>query len=284
MELFREIYDSIFQRVRSPFWGYIAVSFVFLNWKPLYYLTFADVSVLERFTYFDQSSDYYSLLILPFILGVALALLAPYISNFGSWWAQSPTANRKLREIDLAHQLASKKGELLAERDKQRHIVEQALLEGAQLDQEAKSLDDDVREELESKISQVRDEFYDSIGALDGVSQVDPLGSPKELSDVVAQVNANWESLLHTRLSRNGQRGRAFGLIESHNEDLPDVMRSVPSNLFFPQDQAPKGEVQRKLVRVVREGDVVFVSPKADLFKSSLDAMRRVGATVIQLS
>lgn len=270
--------------MRSPFWGYIAVSFVFLNWKPLYYLTFSDVSVLERFTYFDQSSDNYSLLILPFVLGVALALLAPYISNFGSWWAQSPTAGRKLREIDLAHQLASKKGELLAERDKQRHIVEQALLEGAQLDQEAKRLDDDVREELESKISQVRDEFYDSIGALDGVSQVDPLGPPDQLNDVVAQVNANWETLLHTRLSQDGRHGRTFGLIKTHHDELPDVMRSIPHNYLFVEADGQRREIEGKLTRVARPGDLVFVSSDVDILKPSLDKLKHSGATVIRLS
>ncbi len=284
LDLFRDIYDSISQRLRSPFWGYILVSFIFLNWKPLYFLFFADVSVLEKFSYFDETASYASLFALPVLLGVAVALLAPYVSNFGSWWAQEPTAKRRLREIDLAHQLASKKGELLAERDKQRHIVERALLEGAQLDQEAKSLDDDVREELQSKIGQVREEFYDSIGALDDASPVDPHGSPNQLSDVVAQVNANWESLLHTRLSQDGRQGRTFGFIKTHHEELPDVMRSIRQNYLFAEADGQKRETEGKLIRVVRPGDLVFVSPKVDILKPSLDKLKERGATVIRLS
>ncbi len=284
MEILKEIYESTSQRIRSPFIGYIAISFIILNWKALFFLFFAEASVLERFEFFDQTTDNSSRILAPICLGVLLALLSPYLANLGSWWAQHPVSKKRLREINLAHQLASKKNELLAARDSERKILENALIEGAKVDQEVRDLDEEVQEEVQEKLGKIRDDFYSSVDALEGVDPIDPDGPADQLGDVISQMNANWQNLLHTRLSKNGKNGRFFGLVSSETENLPEVMNAIPRNRIYTQDNDNKRMVEKRLSKIVREGDVVLVSPNADLFKTTMDAMTTGGTTVVKLS
>ena len=284
MEILKEIYESASQRIRSPFAGYIVVSFLCVNWKALFFLTFADAPITERFEFFDQITNPTTLYFAPISIGFLLTLLSPYLANAGSWWAQYPVSRKRLREINLAHKLASKKNELLAARDQERKILENALIEGAKVDQEVRDLDDEVQEQLQEKLGKIRDDFYSSVDALEDVEHIDPHGPSDQIGDVISQMNSNWEKLLHSRLSKDGREGRAFGLTRSSFEKLPDVMRSIPHNLIFPQDGGSKGTVERRLAKIVREGDLVLVSPQAELYKTTMDSMTSGGVTVIKLS
>lgn len=157
MDSLKEIFDSLNQRIKSPFWGYIIIAFAGVNWKPLYYLFFSGEPALMKFNYFDENSDCLSLAIYPVIIGVATALAAPYIADFGSWWAKKPTNSWRLRHVEASHEILQAKNKLLIERDNAKAIHEQSLIDQARRDEAVKGIEDDqLRENLEEEISASR--------------------------------------------------------------------------------------------------------------------------------
>lgn len=155
MDVFKETFDAFSQRIRSPFAGSILLSFIVLNWKPVWFLLFANAKVVEKFDFFEQNTSETSLYIGPIFLGLAVALLLPWSRFFGAWVARAPIRFLKNLQTDEAqaqriYQLVQSIAEERAKSDLEA-AKEQAVLDKAQRLEEARGISEGAEEELRAQ-------------------------------------------------------------------------------------------------------------------------------------
>lgn len=159
MESLKEIFDALSQRIKSPIFGYIILAFIVINWKVIFCFLFSNEPVFVKFNYFDANTDPYHLYWYPLVFGLIAALTSPYISNWGAWWATKPINAMRIREVSAAHEVLQAKNQLAAERDNEKAIYEQSLIDQAKRDQEISEIEDEkIRQDLEEKVKSSRDE------------------------------------------------------------------------------------------------------------------------------
>lgn len=281
MELLKEIIETTSQRIRSPFWGFIALSFVGTNWTPLFYLFLGDTPTLERIAYFEAETSLATLFVLPIVVGTVLALLSPYVSNFGSWWSEKQISNKKLRDVQLAHKIASSKNLLFAQRENERTLKERSLLNRAKIDQEVEGLDGEIREDVEKKIEALREDTYNQMEPVKGMKPIDFDGPTSQLGDMIDVVNKNWGKMILGRLSSNGEEGNVFGLINSKYHGFSEAINAVQNTHLF--DIHEGVHVIDRLVKITRNGDIVLVAGHVNLLKKDLRKFSANGVVVISI-
>lgn len=89
-DLFEQWVEAWSERIRSPVLGSLAIAFVVSNWKPLFFLLFAEAPVWLRIRYFEHHTDANSLIWYPLIVGVVAAFLIPWVTLGGAWVARFP--------------------------------------------------------------------------------------------------------------------------------------------------------------------------------------------------
>lgn len=99
-DYFKDLFQAWGDRIRSPFFGSILISFCLINWKALFYLLFAEKPVRMRILYFEENTDLMSLAWLPLVSGLGLALVFPWAAVVGAWMAKLPRA--KLHSIQFS--------------------------------------------------------------------------------------------------------------------------------------------------------------------------------------
>lgn len=92
MDALKDLIEVFLQRIRSPIIGSIAIAFVLVNWKPVWYLLFAERPARQKILYFEENTDPTSLYLWPIGLGVAYAFGLPWVKYVGAWVAQIPHA------------------------------------------------------------------------------------------------------------------------------------------------------------------------------------------------
>jgi len=97
LEVVKDMFDALSQRIRSPFAGSIVLAFLLWNWKPLWVLLFDSAPVAEKIAYFEAHTDIWQLYIFPCVSGIALALALPWVRYAGAYLATRP--NRVLKEL-----------------------------------------------------------------------------------------------------------------------------------------------------------------------------------------
>lgn len=209
LDFIKDSTEAWLQRIRSPIIGSIALAFIACNWKPIWYLLFADQPVITKFVFFDMKTSVWSLYVWPIAIGLVIALASPWIKLVGSWIAVNPT--RKLRTLQSSE--ASKHRMLrlddMTEEEEKKAKLEEAraatvakretrTIEAAQRLAEAAKVDDGSvkdeilknREDLEAEISaegmiQILDRRQTAI--LVAVSKIDQKIKPFSISATAAQ-------------------------------------------------------------------------------------------------
>ena len=157
MESLKEIFDAMNSRVRSPIFGSIAIAFLVINWKPIYYLLFANESVEIRFEFFDANTTLLTTVFWPPVIGIAFAVASSWIAFFSAWIAETPTTKRKLLQTKSADRVLTEKLRLEQTRKKFLAAEEKALIEEAKRDEEVQEIKDPTaREQLEERLDQMR--------------------------------------------------------------------------------------------------------------------------------
>lgn len=103
MDILKEMLISWSQRVRSPILGSVLISFFAFNWKPIWYLLFADRPVRQKFLFFDANTDTQSLFVYPLVVGFGFAIAFPWVQFVGAFIARSPVARLKRLQHDSSH-------------------------------------------------------------------------------------------------------------------------------------------------------------------------------------
>ena len=79
-ELLKSILSTSSERIKNPFIGAFAVSWLIFNWKPLLILVFADLKLIQRIQLVDsQYSKIGDNLIWPLIVAVSYMVILPYL-------------------------------------------------------------------------------------------------------------------------------------------------------------------------------------------------------------
>ncbi|SFO06182.1 hypothetical protein SAMN04487859_114116 [Roseovarius lutimaris] len=155
-DFFKDALKAWEDRIRSPFLGSIGIVFIVCNWKPIFYLLFADKPVRAKFLFVDANTTSATLLWKPIIIGVLLALATPWLKLFGARLAKVPTSllndlqgdmasKRRINDFRKSAGEENAKAELEAAQEKRKIAAAQRL-------EDAKSIgDDDVVEELVSE-------------------------------------------------------------------------------------------------------------------------------------
>lgn len=171
MDALKEFFEAYSQRIKSPLFGYVSISLLFANWKIAYFLLFSDVSVNDKFQYFDTHWHWGTSFLLPAFIGVAVALSQPWVLYFATVWAEIPTKKRKLREVRTANEIASLRNEL---RNEQNEEVG-ALIAASKQDAEVQKIENEaLRAELQSRIEEIRKSAINEKVESNANLQIDP--------------------------------------------------------------------------------------------------------------
>jgi len=160
----KEIIEALSARIRSPLFGYYALSVMVINWKPMFNLLFSKKSTLDRILYFDTNTDFYSLVIYPLISSAFIVILYPWLNYLFLIICKKPTDLRNTIQAQSEHSLLIKKQEMEQLSSSLLSGKETELIERAKRDIELKEIENtEVREKLISEIEELRKE-RDSIG------------------------------------------------------------------------------------------------------------------------
>ncbi len=217
MDALKETLDAWLARVKSPVLGYIVLAFVLVNWKPLWFLAFADQSVIDKFEFFDARTDSWSLYVWPVSIGLVAATAAPWVELLGAWIAQLPTLLRKkiqdnhdtevlIAALDNATRLEVTKVE---REEKKQAAIELAALERAKRNQSALEIGEDAVNELQKARVSGQSELEKLVSELDArerllITVLSKSGSVSEaqLPEMAAKAFLNWKPSTYT----SGQR------------------------------------------------------------------------------
>lgn len=141
MDFLKDAFDALSQRIRSPFFGSVFLAFVLLNWKPIWYLIFANTSVAQKFLFFDNNTTNWTIYGLPLILGALLSIAWPWLRLLGAWIAVAPTMKLRNMQSDASIDARIHRLQKLAEeenaKEKWQSEVENAKIEAAKRLREA---------------------------------------------------------------------------------------------------------------------------------------------------
>lgn len=99
MDFLKDAFEAFDQRIRSPIVGSIGIAFVVMNWKPIWFLFFSEVTVEEKFHFFEANRLY----ALPILIGLVFGLAMPWIRLGGAWAATVPSRKLRRMQFDQAH-------------------------------------------------------------------------------------------------------------------------------------------------------------------------------------
>ncbi len=157
MDEIKEIFESLRSRIKSPFFGYAFFFSVFINWKVWFYLLFANIGVLAKFTYFDDNTTYNSLIWLPLGFAILPSIISPWIRLFFIWTAAYPTTQKNILQVRAENKIHSEKNRLKKLNTEFQAIKEENIISMAERDEKVKNIEDkDVREFTQKEIEHSR--------------------------------------------------------------------------------------------------------------------------------
>lgn len=179
MDGLKELVEAFSARIKSPIIGSIALAFVAVNWRPVFFLFFSGEPASDKFEYFANNTTGVSLLLLPVIVGLAFALIVPWINFWGAKAIESPVSRHRNMQLDAAHAMAEKKTRYAIDMEVISAEYRSALLKSAQVDQEIKEaqLDDDIGANLEKSLSESPVDRASSQHTVENLSGVMPVGA-----------------------------------------------------------------------------------------------------------
>lgn len=211
METFKDFFEALENRVKSPVFGSILVSFIAINWKELFFLFFANTPVLDRLSYFEEGTGLISLLVMPLIVGTLIAILAPWVKFGGTYLARLPVQKTKSVQNTMVHQLLVEKQKLEDTRRSYQASKEQTLIEQAKRDQEVKNQIDNeqIRTELEEKLSAFRESVETKMNSTKSDND--------DTSKVISDENLRQIKIIEDRIERLHRKKKEY--IQNGNDE-----------------------------------------------------------------
>ena len=108
----KDIIEPIGNRIKSPIYGYALLALFAVNWKSFFYLFLSESNVIDRVDYFEKSTSFYTLLLIPILFSVLSLIVQPWLSYLFQYVSQKPVALKNVMLADQNHVLSIKKQEL----------------------------------------------------------------------------------------------------------------------------------------------------------------------------
>lgn len=155
----KEILEAFGTRIRSPFFGYFALSFFSLNWKAIFILTMSDKIINVRIVEFEKLTSVYSLLWYPIALAILISIVYPWIQYFFLFLASKPTNLKNILQSKSEHILLIEKKKFEQERLRLLSIQEEAVIDQVKRDKIVEEIEDeDIKDNVKKKLESLREE------------------------------------------------------------------------------------------------------------------------------
>ncbi|MEM1142057.1 MAG: hypothetical protein AAGI88_05680 [Pseudomonadota bacterium] len=161
-----DLVDAISTRIRNPLLGAFALSFLALNWQPIFFVLFDRSPVLDRFAYFDSETDVWTLLWQPLAISALLIVASPFISYAIKFLTAAPSHWQDVLQIKNEAKATSIRNELLAAGREKLKLDEEEAIRQAKTDAELSRLEtvsDEQRASLQREIENLRSNFEERL-------------------------------------------------------------------------------------------------------------------------
>lgn len=157
----KEILEAFGTRIRSPFFGYFALSLFSLNWKAIFILTMSDEKINIRIAEFEKLTSVGSLVWYPIALAILIAIVYPWIQYVFLFLASKPTNLKNILQSKSEHILLIEKKKFEQERLKLLSIQEEAVIDQAKRDKIVEEIEDeDIKDTVKKKLESLREESF----------------------------------------------------------------------------------------------------------------------------
>ena len=154
----QDVIDTVSERFKSRYFGYVVLAFFGLNWRAIFLLSFTEGTPSERLDAFDCESSFLSLFILPLFIAALVSGISPWIRWVFLWLSKRPIELIDTMEIERESERLRFKEEAEQRRASLAASREQELIDRAKRDDEIESiLDEEKQEILREQIRAVRD-------------------------------------------------------------------------------------------------------------------------------
>lgn len=151
MDEIKEIFESLRSRIKSPFFGHAFFFAIFINWKVWFYLFFANIDVVAKFTYFDDNTTYNSLILVPLGFAILSSFISPWIKLFFIWLTAYPTTQKNILQVRAENKIISEKNRIEKLNAESQTIKEESIISMAERDAKVKNIKDKAARESAQK-------------------------------------------------------------------------------------------------------------------------------------
>jgi primosomal protein N' len=183
----KDILEAIDTRVKSPLFGYYALSLIAINWAEFFYLIVDSGPAAERIAYFQGATNIASLIYYPLLSAIAYSILYPWIHYLSLWIGIKPTELKISLQARSEHSLIIEKQKLEEAHNKLLASTENELIDRAKRDAELNEIEDEeIRQKLQSEIEELREEREKIKNQLDEKTQTEPQPLTKEQEKILS--------------------------------------------------------------------------------------------------
>ena len=146
-------------RIKSPYFGYAVLAFFALNWRGIFLLVVSTGSPAERLQLFDAETSFWSLAVLPLIVGALVAASTHWLRYLFLLVARKPLELIDNSNLEADHRKFIRQAELEQVRTDLAAKRESELIDRAKRDESiAEISDESKKKELEEEIKKIRSE------------------------------------------------------------------------------------------------------------------------------
>jgi hypothetical protein len=154
----KDVIDAINSRLRSPYFGYAVLAFLAFNWRGIFLLLTSNATPIDRLALFDSETNYWTLAVLPLIVGALVAASNHWLKYLFLLIARKPLELIDNSNLVSEHKKIIQQAELEMVRSDLAAKRESELIERAKRDESlAELFDESKKKELEEKIYKIRE-------------------------------------------------------------------------------------------------------------------------------
>ncbi len=148
-----DIIEAINSRLKAPYFGFVFLTFLGLNWRGFFLLTVTVGSPQERLAAFDSHTSFESLVVYPLIIGGLITLASPWIKFVFNFISQRPFGYMDDLILKSEHKKTIRKTELERSRSDFFANKESELINRAKRDEEVLEIENEkLKEKLQQEI------------------------------------------------------------------------------------------------------------------------------------
>ena len=153
----KDLLDAISDRMKTPYYGYVLIAFLFFNWREIFVLIASDDEITQRIEYFDNSTSLYGLIVWPVTIGFGLSILGPWLKWSLDFLTAYPADQISSRILRSENKLIVEQTQLEQSRNDLLNVESEAIVEQAkQIDRLGDLEDPVVREHAKIGIEELR--------------------------------------------------------------------------------------------------------------------------------